>query len=533
MKRCIQAIRRAGIGCLMALALAAPPILDKPAHAQQPKTLRVVQQSLVRIFDPHFTTSFFTRDFGYLVFDTLLAINDKFEPKPQMAERWEISEDRLTYTFHLRPGLKWHDGQPVKAEDCIASIKRWGSRDGMGQSLLSFTKEMVAVDDRTFRIVLKEPYGLVLETLGKVGSLVPFMMPKRLADLPATQQIPEIIGSGPFRYRPDLSTPGINVVVEKFADYVPRSEPPVWASGGKVAKVDRVELVSIPDQMTQVNALLAGEIDYIDWVTVDLLPLIERSKDAHILVVNELGYTGMMRMNHLHPPFNDVRMRQAVALAINQEDYLRAQIGNPKYYRVCQSMYMCGTPHETTAGIPKRDLAKARQLIKESGWNTSTPIVLLHVTDTNTIAPLGLVTAQLLRDLGLTVDVQAMDFNTFATRRINQAPIGQGGWNIGHTTWTAPDVANPIVSVPLIGSGPPAAWWGWPKDDEIERMRAAYARESDPAKRQKLADEIQTRAYELVFYLPTGQFQNVSAVRNNISGVIIAPVMLLYNIEKK
>jgi peptide/nickel transport system substrate-binding protein len=508
--------------------------LAESSLAQQPSsTLRVVQQSLTRIYDPHFTTSFYTRDFGYLVFDTLLAVNEQFEPKPQMAERWEISADKLTYTFHLRDGLKWHDGQPVTAEDCIASIKRWGSRDGMGQALLSFTQEMVAIDAKSFKIVLKEPYGQVLDTLGKVGSLVPFMMPKRLAETPGTEQIKEVIGSGPFKFRADLTQPGIKIVVDKFADYVPRSEPPVWASGGKIAKVDRIEVVSIPDPSTQVNALIAGEVDYIDWLTIDLLPLIERSRTAHIQVVNQLGYMGLLRMNHLHPPFNDVRMRQAVAMAINQEDYLRALIGNPKYYKVCQSLYLCGTPLETTTGVPKRDLEKAKQLIKESGWNVSTPIVLLHVTDTNTIAPQGLVTAQVLRSLGLTVDVQAMDFQTFATRRLSQAPIGQGGWNIGHTTWTAPDVANPVVSIALNGSGPPNAWWGWPKDEEMERLRAAYARAPDAQRQKEIAEQVHVRGYDQVFFLPVGQFQAVSAMRNNVVGAITAPVMLLYNIAKQ
>lgn len=506
--------------------------LTTPALAQD-KTLRVVQQSLVRIYDPHFTTSFYTRDFGYLVFDTLLSMNDKFEPQPQMVDRWEISPDKLTYTFTLRDGLKWHDGQPVTAEDCVASLKRWAARDGMGQTLMSFTQDMSPIDAKTFRIALKEPYGQVLQTLAKINSTVPFMMPKRLADTSPSEQIKEVIGSGPFRFRPDLTQPGIKVVVEKFADYVPRKEAPSWTAGGKIAKVDRVEMVSIPDPTTQVNALINGEVDYIDWVTTDLLPLVERSKDAQVKVVNELGYIGLVRFNQLHPPFNDVRMRQAVSLAMNQSDYLQALIGNPKYYKVCPSFFGCGMPLETAVGAPKRDLEKAKQLIKESGWNTSTPIVLLHVTDTNTIAPQGLVTAQLLRSLGLTVDVQAMDFTTFAGRRINMSPMAQGGWNIAHTTQTGPDIANPVVSIGLISSGPPNAWWGWPKDDEMEKLRGAFARESDPKKQKEIAEKVQIRAYEQVPFLSIGQFYAVTAYRSNLSGVITAPVMLLYNIEKK
>jgi len=506
-------------------------VFGMPAAAQE-KTLKVAPLQLARIFDPHFTTSFNTRDFGYLVFDTLLAVNDKFEPQPQMVEGWTISTDQLTYRFTLRPGLKWHDGQPVTSADCIASIRRWGSRDGMGQLMLAVTKDIVAVDDRRFEIVLKEPSALVLPALAKVGAPVPFMMPERLAKTPGTEQVPEIVGSGPYRFRRDQSSANIRVVLERNADYVPRSEPPVWASGAKLAKVERIELIGMPDVQSQVNALIAGEIDFVEVVPVDLLKLIEGNKEIQTQVTNRLGFQSLMRMNHLQPPFSDVRLRRAVAMAVSQEEYLEAQIGNPKYFRVCAAMFGCDTPLATDAGAPVRDLDKAKALIRESGWNLETPVVLLQITDSPSINPLGPVTAQLLRSLGFKVDMQSMDFQTFATRRLNQKPVGQGGWNIAHSNLTGPEVANPVVSIPLNGTGTGAGWWGWPKDDEIERLRAAFARETDPAKQKALAEQVQIRAYDQVFYVPLGQYQTVTARRTTISGVLEAPATLLYNIEK-
>src|SRR6266568_9169575 len=163
------------------------------------KTITAVMHSDLRTIDPGFTTAYITRDHGYMVYDTLLATDSSFKIQPQMAD-WKVSDDKLTYTFTLRDGLKWHDGAPVTAEDCVASLKRWSKADAMGQKLMDLTASLEATDARTITLKLKESYGLVLEALGKPSSLVPFMMPKRLAETPHTQQIKEQIGSGPFKY---------------------------------------------------------------------------------------------------------------------------------------------------------------------------------------------------------------------------------------------------------------------------------------------------------------------------------------------
>ena len=500
-----------------------------PAHAQT--TIRFAPETLTRILDPHFSTSFQVRDFGYLVFDTLFAVNDRFEPQPQMVDTWTVSPDGLTYTFVLRPGLAWHDGSPVRAEDCVASIRRWGSRDAMGGALLRATAAMTVIDDRSFRLVLKEPFKFVLHALGKVGAIVPFMMPKRLAETPGTEQIKEIIGSGPFRFVPGESDPGFTLVVVRNEAYVPRSEPPVWASGGKVAKVDRIELIAIPDAQTQVNALLKGEIDFIETLTTDLRPLVLGSRTAHAVEGNPFGVQALMRMNHLQPPFDDVRVRRAVAMAVDQERYMRATVGSPEAYKLCWGMMVCGTPYGTLAGAPKYDPDGARRLIRDAGVDLARPIVLLHVANAPNIAPLGYVTAELLQSLGFKVDIQTMDFPTFAARRLNQGPVSERGWNIAHTTLSAPEVWNPIASAPLLASGLDG-WWGWAKDDEVERLRAEFARESDLPRQKQLAEAIQIRAYEDVLYLPLGQIRVASAAHNRLTGVLPAPTPVFWNIEK-
>src|SRR6476469_732896 len=240
-----------------ALALALGAALCTSAAA---KTLRVSLHSDLKIVDPIWTTALITVNHGYMIYDTLFALDEKLAVKPQMVDRYEMSADKLTWTFTLRDGLEWHDGAPVTAEDCVASIKRWGARDAMGQKLMSYVAELSAPDAKTIRMTLKEPYGLVLQTLAKTGASVPFMMPKRVAETDPQKQITEYVGSGPFIFKTDEWRAGEKAVYLKNTKYKPRSEPASGIAGGKVAKVDRAEIIEMPDPQQQVNALIAGEI---------------------------------------------------------------------------------------------------------------------------------------------------------------------------------------------------------------------------------------------------------------------------------
>ena len=136
-------------------------------------TLKVALHSDLKIIDPVWTTALISTHHGMMVYDTLFALDEKLQVQPQMVDKWSVSDDKLTWTFTLRDGLEWHDGQPVTAEDCVASLKRWSVRDGMGQKLMSFVAELKATDAKTFVMKLKEPYGLVLATLGKPTSNFP------------------------------------------------------------------------------------------------------------------------------------------------------------------------------------------------------------------------------------------------------------------------------------------------------------------------------------------------------------------------
>ena len=267
----IAKIRALLASLALASVLAGSAVLAPQAAAQQ-KTLKFVPEADLRILDPIATTAYITRNYSYMVYDTLFSVNEKFEVKPQMVETWSLSEDKLTYTFTLRDGLKFHDGAPVTSADCIASIERWGKRDALGQRLAELTEKWTAVDDKTFKLTLKKPFALTLDALGKPSSNVPFIMPERVAKTDAFENIKETIGSGPFKFVKEEWVPGSKVVFVKNTDYVPRKEPPSWASGGKVVKVDRVEWIYIPDSATAAAALNAGEVDWWQMVPPDLVP---------------------------------------------------------------------------------------------------------------------------------------------------------------------------------------------------------------------------------------------------------------------
>ncbi|MDB5604418.1 MAG: hypothetical protein JWP25_1318 [Bradyrhizobium sp.] len=499
------------------------------------KTITAVMHSDLRIIDPGYTTAYITRDHGYMVYDTLLATDANFKIQPQMAD-WKVSDDKLTYTFTLRDGLKWHDGAPVTAEDCVASLKRWGKVDGMGQKLMDFTKSLEATDAGTITLTLKETYGLVLESIAKPSSLVPFMMPKRLAETPPTQQIKEQIGSGPFKFVQAEFQPGVKAVYEKNTDYVPRKEAPSWTAGAKVVKVDRVEWITMPDAQTAVNALLSGDIDFDETPPFDLLPALAANKDLKVESLNKLGFQTIGRMNFLYPPFDNVKVRRAALLAMNQKDVLDALVGNPKYYKICGAVFACGTPLETDVGsetlVKGNGMAEAKKLLAESGYD-GTPIVLLAPGDVVTLKAQPIVVAQQLRAAGFKVDVQATDWQSVVARRASQKPPKEGGWNIFFTNLTGADVANPIANLQISGKGKNGAWFGWPENPKMEAMRDAYSRTLSPEEQKKIATDIQKEVYDQVIYIPLGQYRVVNAWRTSLTGVLDGPATpVFWNIDK-
>ena len=522
--------RRAFVGG----AIAAPFIASLPRGARAAgSVLRVIPHADLKNIDPIWTTAYITRNHGYMIFDTLFAMDETLTPRPQMVDTYTVSADRLVWTFTLRDGLAWHDGPPVTAEDCVASLKRWGKRDGMGQKLMQYTKSLEAVDAKTFVLTLEKPFGLVLDAIGKISSNVPFMMPKRLAETDPFKQIPEVIGSGPYKFVKEEWVPGSKVVYAKNEAYVPRKEPASAAAGGKVVKVDRVEWLYIPDPTTAMNALVSGEVDYYEQVPGDLAPIIGQTPGITTEVLDPLGSQGMLRFNHLLKPFNTAEARRAVISAVNQEKFLQAGVGNPEFYKVCESYFPCGSPLENDAGldmIRPIDLARSKKLLEEGGYD-GTKVVLMQPTDIPITSAFSLVAAETMRSLGMEVELQAMDWSTLTSRRAKKDPVDQGGWNVFHTWWIGGDLVNPIAAVGLSGGGTEKAWFGWPTDAKLEELRDKFAFTSDPAEQKELGKAIQQRAIEVGTHANVGTFFVPCGYRDNVKGMIKSPVQFFWNMS--
>ena len=516
---------------LVAALLLAGASWSIPAEPRHGGTLKFITQNDLKVLDPFWTTAYISRNHGYMIYDVLFALDDKLNVQPQMVETWDVSQDRLRYTFTLRDRLQWHDGQPVTSADVIASLKRWGQRDSQGKLLMGAIERLDVVSERTFQLVLKEPFGMVLEALAKPSSNVPFMMPARVAATPADEQVKETIGSGPFIFVKEEWQPGHRVVYVRNPSYVPRAEPPSFAAGGKHVYVDRVEWLYIPAPATASAALEAGEVDYWESVPLDFVARIEKNPSLTAAIVDPLGSQGQIRPNHLHPPFHHKKARQALLSMVNQETYLRAAVGEQRFWRPCGAFFMCGSPWETDIAsdpVMHQDLQKARQLMQEAGYD-GRPVVLLNNTDNPVNHSMALVTQQLLTKIGVKVDLQSMDWGTLVSRRAEKKAPAEGGWNMFLTSWVFSDLYTPAVNQPVDGACD-RAWFGWYCSEAMQKLRTEWARAEDSAKRKELVEEIQRLAYDEVPYVPLGQWTQRRAYRSHVKGVLPFAAPLLWNV---
>lgn len=504
------------------------------ASAASAQTLKVVMHSDVKALDPIWSGAYITRNHGYMLYDTLFAIDENLKIQPQMVDSWTTSDDGLTWTFKLRDGLEWHDGTPVTAEDCIASLKRWSARDAMGQKLALSLQEYKIVDPKTFQIVLKEKFGPLIEALGKPSVVVPFMMPKKMAEVDAFKQIDDYIGSGPFIFKKDEWKPGEKLVYVKNPKYKPRSEPMSGLAGGKVVNLDRVEWVWIPDAETQLNALLNGEIDMIEGVSYDHLGILEKDKNIK-LIRGKASNQYVFRMNWLQPPFNNEKVRQAASYALSQDEFLQAGIGDKRYYRVCKAMFTCDSPLASTAGMDglvEGNVAKARELLKEAGYD-GTVVVMPQPTDLGVIKQIAPVAKAQLEKAGFKVEVQPMDWQSMVARLAKKGPPSEGGWNAFGTSWVQLDILDPLMT-PFLTATCDKARSGWPCDEALEKLRDKFVKATTEAEKKAVAEEVQRHAMKVVTHVPLGEWYGVQAVRANVvTRPVPAPITTFWGIGKK
>ncbi len=519
---------------LLSAALCLP--LAANAQATTGKTLRMVPHANLTVLDPIWTTAYITRNHAYMVYDTLFAPDSKGKVQPQMVDKWSTSKDGKSWSFTLREGLEFHDGKPVTSEDVIASLKRWTSRDTMGGVLAKFITQYEVVDAKTFRIVLNEPCGIMLDALGKPSSNVPFIMPARLAATAGTEQLKEVMGSGPFIFKADEFKPGDKAVYIKNTKYKPRAEKADGMAGGHVVNVDRVEWLFIRDPQTQFNAIKAGEVDMIEQAAFEQVSSLKVTEGVKVEDFAPAGLQFIMRFNHLHAPFDNLKIRQAAMVAMGQEAFLKTQVGVPGLYRYCKSIFPCGTAYASDNSSYFTGMAnpqKAAQMLKDAGYKGE-PVLLMRPTDLASISKLPLVAKQQLEAAGFKVDLQQMDWASLVARRAKKDAPANGGWNIFLTAWAAADIANPLTMAMLNAQGPDKGWFGWQTEPRLEALKAKFARAPSEAEKKKLAEQMQVIAMDTATHAPLGQYNSPSALRKNISGNLenTGAVPLMWGVRK-
>ena len=507
--------------------------LATPAAAQ--KVLKAVPHADLKVLDTHVGSIQITKIYSLMVYDQLFAWDEKWHVKPQMVGDWQVSPDKLTYTFKLRPGLKWHDGTKVTSKDVIPSIQRWAKRDPMGQKMTEFMAAFEAVDDDTFRIRLKEPYGFVEFTLGSAGGSLPVIYREQDAKTDAFTGITTTIGSGPFKFNREGWQPGSKIVFDKNTDYPARNESADGLAGGKVVKVDRIEWTIMPDPGTSAAALVRGEVDLWDNPSGDQIPVIEKSKDVVVAPLTPFGNMGFLRTNALYPPFNNPKARLALAYAFDQRDFQRASTGDDeRWWKVCHSFFICGTPYGTEFGsdaVKTVDLAKARQLMHEAGYKGE-KLIMITTNEIAAIGALAQVATARLKEIGVNVEMQINDWGWVVTRMTKKDEPDKGGWHMFTSRGTASTYHHPLTNITAVMTCDGKNWNGWPCDEEAEKLRNAFIREADEKARMEILNKFHARLVEVQPYALLGNFMPLYAWRKNVDGVVKGAILAYWNISK-
>ncbi|MBE9606898.1 ABC transporter substrate-binding protein [Acetobacteraceae bacterium H6797] len=508
---------------LLGAAATSTALLGAPrfVRATSATTLRFIPVIDLAFTDPIYSGAFVSRNHGFMVFDTLYGINSKMEVSPQMVEGHVVENDGKLWKLTLRDGLTWHDGEKVTAKDCVASINRWAKRDALGAALMVATEDLSAADDKTIVFRLKRPFPLLPMALGKAATPACFMMPERLANTDPFKQIPEIIGSGPFRFVANERVPGAKNVYQKFEGYKPReSGVSDWTAGPKIVHYDRVEWTTMPDAATGASAVQTGEQDWQETTPHDLLPLLRRNRNVTIDVLDQLGFTCGMRVNTLQPPFNNPAIRRALLGAIDQKAVMTAVAGEDPAFQYTPIGYFApGTPMASDAGMEvfkgPRDYDKVKRDLAAAGYKGE-KVVILVPADSLAQKPLGDVAADLMRQAGMNVDYQAMDFGAVLTRRNRKTPVEEGGWSAFVGNWQGIDWLNPASHQLLRGD---ASYPGWFESRKLEALREQWLAAPDTESQKRIAAEVQLTAFDEVPYYPLGLYRQPTAYRKNITGV--------------
>jgi len=502
--------------------------------ADAAKILRYVPAADLTGLDPQINGAMTTAEYSLMVYDTLFSLDASLTPRPQMVDHYSASADGLRYEFTLRPGLKFHDGQPVSSADVVPSISRWMKRDPLGQKMAAAISGFQQEGPDSFSIAFRQRFPFVESTLAWSGIGMAAILRARDAETDPFKQITTSVGSGPFRFLPQRWQIGNGAAWERNLDYVPRAEPPSGMAGGKLVKVDGVEMHYIPDPSTRVNALKAGEVDLVDLLPADLIDYARADRNLVVGRLQPLGGLGFLRMNQVQPPFNNLKARQALALVVNQPEEMAAAYGEHGWWQNCFSYFLCGSLNGSEAGSEAYrhpDPAKARALLAESGYNGES-IVIVTASDVPSQNAMAQVTAAALRSIGANVDVQVTEFAQIMVRREVRKPASEGGWNLIAIGMSGPPLTSPITNLMIGSRCASESYFGWPCDATVEKLRADYMSEANADARRRIVDDLSRALWGSLPAVIAGMYYNTYAWRADVTGLVQSPQLVFWGLDK-
>jgi peptide/nickel transport system substrate-binding protein len=507
----------------------------RPSIAAGIRPLIFVPQANLTSLDPVWTTATVTRNFAYMVYDMLYGRDEAFVPRPQMVAGHVIDDDGKRWTMTLRSGLVWHDGTPVLARDCVASLHRWMKRDAVGATIGLRLDALQAADDRTLVWRLKRPFPLLAHFLSKVQPQ-PVMMPERIAaSVDPFKQVTEIVGSGPFRFLPGEYVSGASAAFEKFDRYVPRDEPASYAAGGKQVFVDRVEWRVIPDSATAANALMAGEVDWLELPQPDLLPALKAAPGITTGLLDIYGTVGVLRPNHLLAPTNNRGVRRAMFAAIDQRDVMIAAMGeDAAMWRAPMGYFLNSSPSANDAGMDfvrkQRSTDEVKRMLDEAKYGGE-KIVFLHPTDQLAYHAFSTVAVDAFHKVGLNIEEQNVDWGTVVQRRPSKEPLDKGGWSMFPAGAPGPEYVDPLLANTLRSNGG-KAWFGWPDDPALEAAYESWVDAETDAERRKQEIAFQSACFTSVPSIVLGQYLPQAAWRSNVTGLVKGSAPVFWGVRK-
>ena len=483
--------------------------------------LKVVAQASIKSLDCDFTGAYVCGSVHLHYQEGLLAYDDDFNPRPQLIESWEVSDGGTLYTFKLREGPTFHQlGRHITSDDSIASFGRWMKRHAAGKSLSRVLADdgLTKIDDRAFQVQLTQPYGALISHLGMLRGRN-IQWPEDIAMMEPTEDVgvDNYIGTGPYEL--ENWEVGNRVILKRYEDYVPRSDPHSNFAGSQIPYADRIIWLEIPAEETKIAGLKTGEWDIVDGASLDFFPEMDAHPDIAV-ALDKPGKASQLGINHDKWPTSEKKFRQGIMAALNTAEFMAA-LGPEELWTLCATTFHCGTPLESHEGDDRynqNNLELARQLIKESGYNGE-PLLHMNPNDYGTITPLGPVFKKQMAEVGVNIELPGMDWATLISR------IGDLEYWHFFSTWGGfYGIHDPITDGNVNGSSRTGFY-----NERMVELSEEYAAAMDPKERRRIVSEIEDIYWDEVPALRLGQFFLTTPYRKWVKNFTVIKGMQNYN----